>query len=177
MASMQMITNDKGAAAPEQEEGRAEATTNPAPRPDGARQGAAGAAVESGGVDDGNQGAPPAAAAADVALTHGAAVELHGLVAKPELNGRAGVVVRYAEKEGQYAVTVEGQEPGSKPQLLNIKRANLRLREERPPPSTTQMKDKGAADPGAKECANCLEKLGQHGTAVLTCTKCDLAPY
>ena len=78
MASMQMTTNDKGAAAAEQGEGRAEATTNPAPRPDGARGAAGakvnkvkGAAVESCGVDDGNPGAPPAAEA----LVDGAVVE------------------------------------------------------------------------------------------------------
>lgn len=53
--------------------------------------------------------------------TVGQAVELHGLVNKPELNGVRGVVVAFIAKTGRSAVTLEdGRGP------FDIKQENLR---------------------------------------------------
>jgi hypothetical protein len=38
-------------------------------------------------------------------------------------------------------------------------------------------KDKGAAAPEARECANCLALEGQHGVTLKACTRCKLTHY
>jgi hypothetical protein len=38
-------------------------------------------------------------------------------------------------------------------------------------------KDKGAAAPEARECANCLAPEGQHGIGLKACTRCKLTHY
>ena len=38
-------------------------------------------------------------------------------------------------------------------------------------------KDKGAAAPEARECANCLAPEGQHGVTLKACTRCRLTHY
>jgi hypothetical protein len=38
-------------------------------------------------------------------------------------------------------------------------------------------KDKGAAAPEARECANCLAREGQGGATLTKCTKCKLTTY
>ena len=49
-------------------------------------------------------GSPPPSA-----IPIGARVELRGLQAKPELNGRRGVVVKFVSSSGRYRVQLDGE--------------------------------------------------------------------
>ena len=64
---------------------------------------------------------PPSASPAPI----GTRVELHGLKAKPQLNGHCGIVVNYVASSGRCTVVLEGGggEPKTK---MNIKPDNLK---------------------------------------------------
>ena len=53
----------------------------------------------------------------------GTRVELHGLQAKPELNGRRGVVVKFTGSSGRYRVQLDGEGGGE----FSLKRENIAL--------------------------------------------------
>ena len=55
----------------------------------------------------------------------GARVELHGLKAKPQLNGQCGIVVDYVASSGRCTVVLEGG-GGETKTKMNIKLDNLK---------------------------------------------------
>ena len=64
---------------------------------------------------------PPSASPVPI----GTRVELHGLKAKPQLNGQCGIVVNYVASSGRCTVVLEGG--GGKPKTkMNIKPENLK---------------------------------------------------
>ena len=58
----------------------------------------------------------------DAAPLSGKRVEMHGLLARPDLNGRTGDATQFSSESGRYTVVVEG---GS--ETVALKPANLRL--------------------------------------------------
>ena len=64
---------------------------------------------------------PPSASPVPI----GARVELHGLKAKPQLNGQCGVVVDYVASSGRCTVVLEGGGDETKTKM-NIKPDNLK---------------------------------------------------
>ena len=65
---------------------------------------------------------PPPPSASPVPI--GTRVELHGLKAKPQLNGQYGIVVGYVASSGRFTVVVEGAR-GETETKMSIKPENL----------------------------------------------------
>ena len=69
-----------------------------------------------------NSSMPPPPSASPVPV--GTRVELHGLKAKPQLNGQYGIVVGYVASSGRCTVALEGAR-GKTETKMNIKPENL----------------------------------------------------
>jgi hypothetical protein len=79
---------------------------------------------------------PPASPSNVVNLAEGTAVEIDGLLQRPDFNGKSGVVQSWDPMLRRYNVLLDGSPDGSVgPRNVKIKRGNLRLRAP-PPPSS-----------------------------------------
>jgi hypothetical protein len=98
----------------------------------------------------------------DAAPLSGKRVEMHGLLARPDLNGRTGDATQFSSESGRYTVVVEG---GS--ETVALKPANLRLVKRNDADATafapgTRVKLKGlAAKPELNGCGGTVEEWNE----------------